>query len=74
MSKASASKQIKIDAKEADIKKLDKALADIETALAGPWAAAAKAWRNARGHKTAEKAPLFQRLVTIAEAIHGDNH
>jgi hypothetical protein len=71
MSKA---KQIKINAKDADTKKLDKALKDIESALSGPWSEAAKAWRNARGQKTTEKAPLFQRLVKITEAIHGDNH
>lgn len=68
------SKQVKVNTKDIDTKKLDKALKDIEAAMAGPWAEATKAWQSHKGTKTAEKAPLFQRLVKITEAIHGDNH
>ena len=51
-----------------DERRFEQAISTVEEMLAGPWREAAEEWSRAR-NRTAKDAPLFQRLVAIAERL-----
>ena len=67
MSKA---KQVKVQIKQGETVKFAKALDDIESMLDGSWKDAADSWQAKQGeNKSAEQAPLFNRLLKIVERL-----
>jgi len=52
------------------VKQVESALALLESLLGGEWAEAATAWRAANPEqRTADKAPLFARLASLAKQV-----
>ena len=63
-------KKVRISPSKADKVRFAKALDDIDALFAGPWRVLLEEWQQTpKAQRSADGAPLFSRLVKIAERL-----